>query len=49
MPPATLEERTWLAFLIAYLGPLDGEEPFAAIEAVRVPWAAAELVDARGR
>jgi hypothetical protein len=37
-----LEERTWLAFLIAYLGPLDGEEPFAAIEAVRVPWAAAD-------
>jgi hypothetical protein len=33
-----LEERTWLAFLIAYLCPLDGEAPFAGIEAVRVPW-----------
>jgi hypothetical protein len=30
-----IEERTWLAFLIAYLGPLDGPDPFASIEAVR--------------
>jgi hypothetical protein len=35
------EERTWLAFLIAYLAPLDGPEPFAAIAEARVPWAAA--------
>ncbi len=41
-PGGDPEERTWLAFLIAYLGPLEGEEPFAAIEAARVPWAAAE-------
>ena len=34
-----LEEATWLAFLIAYLGPLDGDDPFAAIEAARTPWA----------
>ncbi len=32
------EERTWLAFLIAYLGPLD-DDPFAGITAVRTPWA----------
>ncbi|HWE32805.1 MAG TPA: hypothetical protein VG410_04920 [Solirubrobacteraceae bacterium] len=38
-----LEERTWLAFLIAYLSPLDGPEPFAAIEAVRTSWASGEL------
>jgi hypothetical protein len=35
---ADIEARTWLAFLIAYLGPLDGDEPFAGIERVRVPW-----------
>jgi hypothetical protein len=34
-----LEERTWLAFLIAYLCPLDDERPYAAIEAVRSSWA----------
>jgi hypothetical protein len=34
-----LEERTWLAFQIAYLGPLDGPEPFAAIERARTTWA----------
>ena len=33
-----LEERSWLAFLVAYLGPLDGDAPFAAVEAARVPW-----------
>jgi hypothetical protein len=38
-----VEERTWLAFLIAYLSPLDGPEPFAAIEAVRTSWASGEL------
>lgn len=26
-----LEQASWLCFLIAYLGPLDGDEPFAAI------------------
>ena len=34
----SIEERTWLAFLIAYLGPLDGELPFAGIEQVRTLW-----------
>jgi hypothetical protein len=37
------EERAWLAFLIAYLGPLDGEDPFAGIRAVRTTWASGEL------
>ncbi|MGI9185562.1 MAG: hypothetical protein ACR2GZ_11490 [Solirubrobacteraceae bacterium] len=35
-----LEERTWLALEIAYLGPLDGQAPFSALEQVRVPWSA---------
>ena len=39
-----LEERTWLAFLIAYLGPLEGDEdPFAAIRGVRTSWSSGEL------
>jgi hypothetical protein len=38
-----LEERTWLAFLIAYLSPLEQEDPFAGIAAVRTPWASGEL------
>ncbi len=37
-PSQPTEERTWLAFLIAYLGPLDGEHPFAGIEAASVQW-----------
>jgi hypothetical protein len=39
------EEAAWLAFLIAYLAPLEGPEPFAEIERVRVPWATGELPD----
>jgi hypothetical protein len=39
------EEATWLAFLIAYLGPLDGEEPFAGVRAARTTWASGELPD----
>lgn len=44
-PAATAgrEEATWLAFLIAYLGPLDGEDPFAGVRAAHVPWASGEL------
>ncbi len=38
-----VEERTWLAFLIAYLGPTEDEAPFAAIEAARTPWHAEAL------
>jgi hypothetical protein len=39
---ADLEERTWLAFLIAYLGPLDGDQPFLGIERVRIDWSSAQ-------
>ncbi len=34
------EEALWLAFLIAYVGPDEGEDPFAAIRAVHTRWAA---------
>jgi hypothetical protein len=38
-----IEERTWLAFLIAYLGPLDNDDdPFRSIAAARTTWASAE-------
>jgi hypothetical protein len=40
-----LEERTWLAFLIAYLGPLEDEQPFAAISSAWTPWASGVLPD----
>jgi hypothetical protein len=33
-----IEERSWLAFLIAYVGPTDGEDPFASIRRARTPW-----------
>ncbi|MHB8656667.1 MAG: hypothetical protein ACYC91_01735 [Solirubrobacteraceae bacterium] len=38
-----LEERTWLAFLIAYLSPLASEEPFGTVSAVRTSWASGVL------
>ncbi len=41
-PAGDLEERTWLAFLIAYLSPLDADDPFAAISAARTTWASGE-------
>lgn len=47
-PTGDLEERTWLAFLIAYICPLDGEEPFAEIERVRTTWASGDLPDLDG-
>jgi hypothetical protein len=37
------EEAAWLAFLIAYVGPGRGDDPWSSIAAVRVPWAAGEL------
>ena len=40
---ADIEERSWLAFLIAYLCPLEDEDPFAEIERVRTSWASGEL------
>ncbi|HSO99368.1 MAG TPA: hypothetical protein VLP43_10485 [Solirubrobacteraceae bacterium] len=36
--PGDLEERTWLTFLIAYLGPLETDDPFAEIARVRESW-----------
>jgi alpha-glutamyl/putrescinyl thymine pyrophosphorylase-like protein len=38
-----LEERTWLAFQIAYLGPLNDEAPFAGVAQARTTWASGEL------
>ncbi len=38
-----VEERAWLAFLIAYLCPLEGEDPFAAIREVRTTWASGRV------
>ncbi len=37
------EEATWLAFLITYLAPLEGEDPWASIELARTTWASGEL------
>jgi hypothetical protein len=39
---ADIEERTWLAFLIAYLCPVNREDPFAGIREARTPWSARE-------
>jgi hypothetical protein len=38
-----IEERTWLAFLIAYLCPLDGGDAFVAVRATRTSWSSGEL------
>ena len=39
-----LEESLWLAFLIAHLSPLAGEDdPFATIAAVRTSWSSGEI------
>jgi hypothetical protein len=44
-----VEEATWLAFLIAYIAPLEGEEdPFSEITRVRTPWASTELPSLEG-
>jgi hypothetical protein len=37
------EEAAWLAFLIAYLSPLEGADPWAGIAAARTTWGSAEL------
>jgi hypothetical protein len=42
------EEALWLAVLIALLGPLEGEDPFASVRAVRVPWAGGEVPSLEG-
>ena len=46
--PGELEERTWLAFLIAYLGPQEGEAPFADIAACRTAWSSGASPDLAG-
>jgi hypothetical protein len=43
-----LEERTWLAFQIAYICPLDEDDPFRAIESARTTWSSGELPDLLG-
>jgi hypothetical protein len=41
-----LEDASWQAFMIAYLGPLEPPgDPFAAIAAARVPWGRAPELD----
>jgi hypothetical protein len=41
---ADAEDATWLAFLIAYLGLLDGGgDPFASVREARTTWASGEL------
>jgi hypothetical protein len=36
------EEALWLAFLTAYLGPLDGDDPFAGVRSAHRSWASGE-------
>lgn len=47
---ADREEGAWLAFLIAFFSPLEGEgvDPWAGIAAVRTPWASGEIPDLDG-
>jgi hypothetical protein len=47
-PAGEVEERTWLAFLIAYLCPLEDEDPFAEIARVRTSWASGASPDLEG-
>jgi hypothetical protein len=37
-----IEERSWLAFLIVYLGPVDGPDPFEAIAQARTSWSSGQ-------
>jgi hypothetical protein len=37
-----IEERTWLAFVIAYVGPTDDPDPFAGIAQARTSWSSGE-------
>jgi hypothetical protein len=37
------EEAAWLTFLIAFLSPLAGEDPWAGVSAARTSWASGEL------
>lgn len=42
------EEAAWLAFLIAFLSPLAGDDPWAGIAAVRTSWASGEIPTLEG-
>jgi hypothetical protein len=42
------EQALWTALLIAYLGPLEGDDPFAAIGASISDWSSGELPDLDG-
>jgi hypothetical protein len=37
-----IEERSWLAFLIAYVSPTDDEQPFAGVAQARTSWSSGE-------
>jgi hypothetical protein len=37
------EDAIWLAFLIAYLGPLEEDDPWESIRAARTSWASGEI------
>ena len=41
-PARSIEERTWLAFLIAYLGPVEDDDPFAGVREARTDWSSPE-------
>ncbi len=41
-PAHEVEERTWLAFLIAYLAPAEDDDPFAGIRSARTDWSSGE-------
>jgi hypothetical protein len=44
-PAGDIEERTWLAFEIAWLSPTDADDPFAGVGAARRSWASGETPD----
>jgi len=43
-----VEEALWLAFLIAYLSPVEGEDPWVGIRTARTSWASGELPELDG-
>jgi hypothetical protein len=42
------EEALWLAFLVAYLCPLDTDDPFAGVRAAHTSWASGEVPQLEG-
>lgn len=43
-----LEQASWLAFLITYIGPLEDADPFATIRERRTSWRSGELPELNG-